>query len=287
MNPMRQTDTTASTVRLPKLSVVIPSYQQGEFIERTIRSIVDQNYPDLEIILMDGGSTDGTMAVVERYREHFAHISSGKDSGQSAAIRKGFEIATGDFISWLNSDDTYSPGALLAIGRYLTDHPKLRFVYGDTNLINASDAVVAQKRSAPFVLGVMKYAFLTVPQMSAFWSRALYQEVGGVDESLRFCMDYDLFVRMAIKSAPVHISQPVGNFRLHGESKTSTLEATRLAEDELVHERYCRVKPSSKWTFAAIRNFYFLVLCGLFLANGSLFDRVTRRLQNKMQSECS
>ena len=281
LNPMPE------PVRLPRLTVVIPSFQQGKFIERTIRSIVDQAYPNLELILMDGGSTDETMEIVGRYAGHFAHISSGPDGGQASAIKKGFEIATGDFISWLNSDDTYNDGALLVVGTYLAGHPEVQFVYGNTNIIDADDTVVAFKRSATFVLGVMKYAFLTVPQMSAFWSRNLYTAVGGVDAKLRFCMDYDLFVRMATRTAPMRIHCTIGNFRIHPSSKTTTLESVRLAEDTLVHERYCSIKPTSKLSFAVVRSFYMSVLVGLFFINGSLFDRVSRRMQNSMKSECS
>ncbi|PPD41668.1 MAG: glycosyltransferase [Methylocystis sp.] len=274
-------------IDFPKLSVVIPSYQQGMFIERTIRSIVEQNYPNLELILMDGGSTDETMSIVERYKSHFAHISSGKDGGQASAIRKGFEIATGDYISWLNSDDTYNPGALLAIGSYLAEHPEVRFVYGDMDLIDAEGKLIAHKRSVKFVLGVMKYAFLTVPQMSAFWSKKLYDEVGGVDASLRFCMDYDLFVRMASRSTPVHIDRTIGNFRIHPTSKTTNLENVRQAEDRLVQTRYCDVKPSNRAAFAIVRYFYLFVLCGLMIMNGSFMNRVGRRVANNLRSECS
>lgn len=271
---------------LPKLSVVIPSYNQGHFIERTIKSIVDQGYPNLELILMDGGSTDETMSIVERYRNHFAHIQSAKDGGQSAAIADGFARATGDYISWLNSDDTYSPGALLSVGRSLAARPNVEFIYGNMNLIDADDNVIAHKRSVDFVLGVMKYAFLTVPQMSAFWRRSLYQRVGGVDPSLRFCMDYDLFVRMAQQSAPVRIGVDIGNFRLHGESKTRTLESVRQAEDRMIHSRYCAIKPDHPIAFRATRLFWTGVLIGLFLLNGSLWSRFRRRLGNNMQSEC-
>ena len=273
--------------RLPKLSVVIPSYQQGTFIERTIRSIVDQGYPNLELILMDGGSTDETMEIVGRYAQYFAHVSSGPDGGQASAISKGFELATGDYISWLNSDDTYSPGALLKVGEYLAAHPMVRFVYGDMNLIDRHDDLIAFKRSAKFSLGIMKYAFLTVPQMSAFWSRDLYNETNGVDPSLRFCMDYDLFVKMASRSAPVYINLSIGNFRIHSASKTTTLESVRQQEDEMVRNRYCTVKPSRKLAFKALRFYYLMRLSILFIRNGSFLDRVRRRLSNNMRSECS
>lgn len=277
---------TPTQLKLPRLSVVIPSYNQGQFIERTIRSIIDQNYPDLEIILMDGGSTDNTMDIVEKYRSHFAHIQSEPDGGQTAAIAAGFERATGQFISWLNSDDTYSPGALLKIGEYLARNPKVEFVYGDMWLIDENDRPFAFKRSARFSLGVMKYAFLTVPQMSAYWSKELYKASGGMDTSLRFCMDYDLFVRMASRSAPVRIRGDIGNFRIHGSSKTSTLEHIRQAEDRIVHERYCGIKPTSPIAFKVARLFWTGVLILLLLENGSLFTRLRRRFGNNMQSEC-
>jgi glycosyltransferase involved in cell wall biosynthesis len=272
---------------LPRITVVIPSYNQGEFIERTIRSIIDQDYPNLDLILLDGGSTDDTMAIVERYRGYFSHIESGPDGGQSAAIVKGFGLATGKYMSWLNSDDTYAPGALRAVGEALAAQPDIAFIYGHTNIIDAQDHVVAHKKSVAFSLGVMKYAFLTVPQMSAFWTKQLYDEVGGIDSTLRFCMDYDLFVRMSSRRAPVLIDRHIGNFRVHGTSKTSTLESVRQAEDALVHARYCAVKPSSRLAFRLTRSFYTGVLCLLMIANGSFWTRLSGRFRNNMQSECS
>lgn len=236
---------------------------------------------------MDGGSTDETMAIVERYRDHFSHISSGPDGGQSDAIVKGFALATGKYISWLNSDDTYAPGALIAMGEVLAARSEISFAYGHTNIIDANDCVVAHKKSVNFSLGVMKYAFLTVPQMSAFWTKQLYDEVGGIDTSLRFCMDYDLFVRMASRSAPVLINVHIGNFRVHGSSKTSTLESVRQAEDALVHARYCGVKPTSRAAFKMVRTFYVGLLCLLMIANGSFWTRLAGRFRNNMQSECS
>lgn len=272
---------------LPRLSVVVPSYNQAPFLERTLRSIVDQRYPNLEIIVMDGGSTDGSLQICERYSDFISHLESGPDGGQSAAIAKGFSLATGEYISWLNSDDTYSPGALIALGSALAANPRIDFIYGNTHLIDDADRVVAYKRSARYVAGVMRYAFLTVPQMSAFWRRSLYEEVGGIDTTLRFCMDYDLFVRMAARSAPVRIDTDIGNFRLHGMSKTSTLEDVRLAEDDLVHTRYCAVKPSRRIAFKIVRTFWTGVLMLLFVENGSLWARARRRLRNGLASECS
>jgi glycosyltransferase involved in cell wall biosynthesis len=263
---------------LPTLSVVIPSFNQGQFIERTIKSIINQNYPKLDLILMDGGSTDNTMEIVERYKNYFSHMESGPDGGQSAAIAKGFKIAKGEFISWLNSDDTYNEGALLGIGKYLADHSSVQFVYGNTRIIDADDKELAFKKSVRFFLPVMKYAFLTVPQMSAFWSRELYNRVGGVDPKLRFCMDYDLFVRMAEISSPVRINQTIGNFRMHETSKTTNLELIRRSEDYIVHERYCSIKPSNGVFYKLIRYFYLAVLVVLMAESGGLFTRIATRI---------
>jgi glycosyltransferase involved in cell wall biosynthesis len=263
---------------LPQLSVVVPSFNQGQFIERTIKSIISQNYPNLEIIVMDGGSTDETLSIIDRYRAHIAHFESGPDGGQAAAIAKGFLLARGDFISWLNSDDTYNPDALLAIGRYLALHPKVEFLYGNTRIIDANDRQLSFKRSVKFWLPVMKYAYLTVPQMSAFWSRALYLRAGGMDQTLRFCMDYDLFVRMSQISAPRRINETIGNFRIHGASKTTNLEKVRLREDSIVQERYCAIKPSMGWQFKFMRSLMLVALICLMAAGGGLTGRVGDKL---------
>lgn len=272
---------------LPRLSIIVPSYQQGPFIERTIKSIVDQEYPDLELILMDGGSTDETMAIVEKYRSHFTHIISRKDAGQADAIRRGFAMATGEIMGWLNSDDTYVPSTLIKMGAYFRDHPEVRFAYGNNNYIDSQDRVMVHKVQPRCNLGVMKYAYLTVPQMSAFWKRDLYESSGGVDATLRFCMDYDLFIKMAMRSLPSHMGFTIGNFRLHDLSKTRSMEAVRQTEDLLVQSRYCSVKPNQKILFKLTRRYYQLVAIWLFLLNGSLFGRVKTRFSNGMKSLAS
>jgi glycosyltransferase involved in cell wall biosynthesis len=261
---------------LPKISIVVPTFQQGRFIERTLASIVSQEYENLEIIVMDGGSTDETLEIVDRYRSHIAVFVSEKDGGQSDAIRKGFQRATGEFVTWLNSDDTYVPGALNAVGRYLARHPRCRFVYGDRDVIDEFDAVIARRRQPDFSMGVMLYCHMTVAQMSAFWSRDLYEEVGGLDPSFRFCMDYDLFIRMARKSPPARLPIVLANFRIHGESKTSNLEDVRLAENQIIQDKYCRFKRGTA-TFEVAKAFYFVVLVGILARNGGLMERVRSR----------
>ncbi|MGD0635440.1 MAG: glycosyltransferase family 2 protein [Beijerinckiaceae bacterium] len=272
---------------LPKMTVVIPTYQQGHFIGRTIESIVSQNYPDLELILMDGGSSDDTMAIVERYRPHFSKIISQKDDGQADAIKRGFDMATGDIMAWCNSDDTYVPGSLLKVGAFFRDHREAQFVYGNNNIIDANDDLMVYKAQPDFNLGVMLYAYLTVPSVSAFWTRDLYQRAGGVDASFRFGMDYDLFVRMARLSAPIHSQIVIGNFRIHGDSKTSTLETVRQAEDQRIKTAYCAFGPDKPLMHRVVTTWYKGVLVWLCFKNGSLWDRLRGRWQNNFKSVCS
>ena len=269
--------------KLPKISIIIPTFQQGRFIARTLESIVSQGYGDLEIIVMDGGSTDETAEIISRYREYIAIYLSGKDGGQSDAISRGFERATGEVITWMNSDDTYVPGALDAVGRYFATHPGCRFLYGDRDVIDEADVVIARRRQPDFNMGVMLYCHMTVPQVSAFWKRDLYEEAGGVDPQFRFCMDYDLFVRMAMRHRPTRLPVVLANFRIHGESKTSNLEDVRRGEDALIQARYCRFKPATA-SFAVVRAFFYIVLVLIMARNGGLMERVRVRISGTVRS---
>ena len=262
---------------LQKISIVVPSFQQGKFIERTLQSIIAQEYPNVEIILMDGGSSDDTLAIVEKYKAFLAHIVSAPDEGQSDAIVKGFALASGEIISWLNSDDTYKPGTLKYVGDYFLKHPSVDFVYGNRDIIDENDQVIGRRRQPDFNLGVMMYAHIIVPQMSAFWKKHLYDQSGGIDKHLVFSMDYDLFIKMAKISSPVHLPLTLANFRIHGASKTTNLEAVRLAEDNLVRERHCKIKPSHGLIFKLTEYYYLLRLVILFALNGGLWERIKER----------
>lgn len=264
---------------LPRLSIVIPTFQQGGFIERTLQSIVSQNYPRLQLIVIDGGSTDQTCEIIERFEQHIAIFISEKDAGQSDAIRKGFDLATGDIMTWINSDDTYAKNALLTIGQFFAADSSVRFVYGDRDVINENDQVIGRRRQPDFHPQIMRYCHIIVPQVSAFWQRSLYVESGGVDSNLRFCMDYDLFVKMALISAPKHLPTILGNFRIHSDSKTSNLEDIRLAEDRLVHERYCRFKPGT-FKFNLVRAYCQILLVLNMAKNGGLSDRIYERFSS-------
>ena len=264
---------------LPSLSIVIPTYQQGRYIQRTLESILDQGYPALELIVIDGGSTDQTREIIERYQTHIAIYISEKDGGQSDAIRKGFELATGQIITWMNSDDTYAENALITVGQFFAANHSVRFAYGNRDIINENDQVIGRRRQPDFHPRIMRYCHMIVPQVSAFWQRSLYLESGGVDASLRFCMDFDLFVKMALISPPAHLPIVLGNFRIHGDSKTSNLENVRLAEDQIVQKRYCRYKPGTI-QFKIVRTYCLILLVLNMANNGGLAERIIERFRS-------
>lgn len=225
-----------------KFSIVIPSFNQGQFVESTITSILDQQYPSLEIIVVDGGSTDGTVAVLEKHAKHLHYWVSEADNGQSHAIAKGFERATGDIYAWLNADDIYLEGTLRAVNEAFADG-NADVVYGNKQIIDHKGAVVARRILTPFLPEFMRDAYLCggfgIYQPASFWRRDLYLRSGGVDQSLRFCMDNDLFNKFTIAGARFRfVDRELAGFRVHADSKSSTLQHVARAEVALLRERY-------------------------------------------------
>jgi glycosyltransferase involved in cell wall biosynthesis len=225
-----------------KFSIVIPSYNQGRFIESTLLSVIGQEYPNLEIIVMDGGSTDETLSILTKYAHRISISVSEPDNGQSHAIAKGFSRATGDIYCWLNSDDIYLPGALQTVTRVFTD-TKADIVYGNKQIIDESGTLVSRRFVTPFLPNFMRDAYLCggfgIYQPATFWRREIYCRAGGVDQSLRFCMDNDLFNKFTIVGGQFQfVDSPLAAFRVHGDSKTSTLRPIAEAERLLLHNRY-------------------------------------------------
>ena len=208
-----------------KFTIVTPSFNQGTFIERTVDSVLSQEGDfELEYLVVDGGSTDGTLDVLRRHGERL-RWTSGPDRGQSAAINRGFRAATGDVVAWLNSDDTYAPGALDAVARALRESGA-RWCFGDCRIIDEDDREVrpAISRYKAWVARRYSRARLVgrnfIPQPATFFRRDLLLEAGPIDEKLHFAMDYDLWLRFSAIAAPVHVPRTLASFRWHGASKT-------------------------------------------------------------------
>ncbi|NNJ09088.1 glycosyltransferase [Chloroflexales bacterium ZM16-3] len=224
----------------PKITVVTPSYNQASFLEETLRSVLLQGYPNLEYIVMDGGSTDGSVEIIERYRPWLAHVHIGPDGGQAAAIAAGFNQASGDILAWLNSDDRYQPGALLRAGRFMARNSALVFINSDVNHILADGALRHRYYvAAPSQMVAANLGRHMLVQQGCFWRREAYERVGGVDPSLRFCMDRDLFIRlMGSGSVGRMPGPPTADFREHEAAKSSTILDVAARESGMLIERY-------------------------------------------------
>jgi glycosyltransferase involved in cell wall biosynthesis len=207
----------------PLISVVTPSFNQGPFLEKTIRSVLDQEYPRLQYVVQDGGSTDETADVLDRYRARLHHYETRKDNGQSHAINLGFAHTSGDVMAYLNSDDLFLPGALHAVAKYFEDHPDVDVVYGHRVVIDQFGDERGRWVLPPHDAEALKWADY-VPQETMFWRRRVWDKVGGIDENFRFAMDWDLLLRFQDAGAKVRrLGRFLGAFRVHEASKTVTV----------------------------------------------------------------
>jgi glycosyltransferase involved in cell wall biosynthesis len=209
---------------LPKITVITPSYNQGHYIEQTIRSVLDQNYPDLEYLVIDGGSTDGALDILRQYESRLAWVSE-PDRGQSHALNKGLRLAGGEVVAYLNSDDLYLPGALLRVGRFFQAHPHAAWLTGHCRIIDHHGREIRRLvslyknfwllwRSYP-VLMVLDY----ISQPATFWRREVVEQIGPFDETLHYAMDYDYSLRVGKRFKLWALHQPLAAYRIHPASK--------------------------------------------------------------------
>jgi glycosyltransferase involved in cell wall biosynthesis len=222
---------------IPLVSIVTPSFNQEAFLEFTIESVLAQDYPNLEYIIIDGGSADGSLEIIRRFESRLAYWCSEPDAGQTEAINKGFARARGDVLAWLNSDDVYRPGAVSAAVRSLEKYPEVGMVYGQADYIDESGATVGCFPAAPTDLGRLRQGHVHIPQQSAFFRASLWRMVGPLDPSFFFAMDYDLWVRIASVSPILHVRQVWAGFRLHSDAKTLASAARCWPEMWRVHHR--------------------------------------------------
>jgi predicted NodU family carbamoyl transferase/glycosyltransferase involved in cell wall biosynthesis len=209
---------------VPRISVVTPSFRQAAFIERTLRSVLDQGYPELEYVVQDGASQDGTREILERYAGRLASWESVPDGGQTEAINRGFARTSGEIMAWLNSDDILLPGALHYVADYFNQHPEVDVVYGNRILIDENDQQIGRWVLPPHSDEVLSWADF-VPQETLFFRRRIWEKAGGrVDESFRFAMDWDLLVRFRDAGARFcRLPRFLGGFRIHPQQKTSAV----------------------------------------------------------------
>ena len=238
------------TENWPRISIITPSFNQAAFLERTMRSVLDQNYPNLEYIVIDGGSTDDSVEILKKYDCRLAYWISEKDHGQSHALNKGLERATGDVVGWLNSDDLYCPGTLLHVGEWFATHPQDEVHYGGLYLIDADDCLTDAHWAAPPDVRYTYFVAMDVHQQSLFWRRDLMERAGKIDESFRFSMDLDFVLRLMLHGRVSRTKRYLGMFREHEAAKTSNIADICLHENQIIFERYREFFPTnipSRW----------------------------------------
>jgi glycosyltransferase involved in cell wall biosynthesis len=211
----------------PAISIVTPSYQHGRFLEWTIRSVMRQDFPKLEYVVMDGGSTDRTPEILARYRRYFAHVESAKDGGQADAVARGFAHTSGEIMAYLNSDDVLAPGALDFVANFFADNPHVDALYSHRVFIDENNRVESYWL-LPEHCDWMMTRWDYIPQETSFWRRRFYEQVGGIDPSFQFALDYDLFVRFMEQGRMERVDRFLGAFRRHASSKTAGLVEGRV-----------------------------------------------------------
>lgn len=218
---------------LPKISIITPSYNQCEFIEETILSVISQNYENLEYIIMDGASTDNSVEIIRKYEKYLTYWVSEKDNGQTHAINKGFELATGDIIAWINSDDEYCDGALSAVSEYFENHPECNWLAGNILLMEASGRIYIRKYPNSSLL-LEKLCMFSVYQPNIFLRRSVLSTIGYPREDFHMTMDYEWYCRIAQKYPVNIINKDLAKFRYHHKSKSSS--ARNTINQQLYHK---------------------------------------------------
>jgi glycosyltransferase involved in cell wall biosynthesis len=221
-----------------KISVVTPSFNHARFLERTVLSVLGQPYPDLEYLVVDGGSQDGSVEIIRKYADRLAYWVSEKDQGQTDAINKGFARASGDIFAWLNSDDTYMPGILPQVAEFFEKNPQAAAVYANANFIDEDDRMIRRFPAAQTDRGKLLRGYVHIPQQACFFRADLWRKVGPLDPSYFFAMDYDLWVRLSREGELIYLPDRTwANFRLHPDAKTIAADDRCWPEMIRIHKR--------------------------------------------------
>ena len=232
---------------LPKISIVVHSFNQGRFIEATLQSIINQRYPNLELIVVDGGSTDNTISVKKKYEAHITWWVSEPDSGQTETINKGFIRSPGEIMAWINSDDLAAPKAIHQVVDYFVKHPETQVVYGNRILNNEDNLEIGRWILPRQSNRELKWADF-VPQETLYWTRKAWNLTGArLDESFRFAMDWDFLLRLSAKQIDTHhLPLFLGLFRIHLQQKISS-QMLSIAQQEIRETLRRKLGFQSSW----------------------------------------
>jgi glycosyltransferase involved in cell wall biosynthesis len=208
--------------KYPIISIITPTYNQGQFLEETIHSVLNQRYPNLEYIIIDGGSTDNSVNIIEKYEDYLSYWISEPDKGQANAINKGLRRSTGDVLMWINSDDYLLPKALSLVTEVFNENnSQLGIVYGYCQFIKRDGKIFEQRKFAKFDSGILRFGQNLFAQPASFFHRRVLDKIGLLNENLNFAMDYEYWIRAYEAGFTFkNVDFPLAAFRMHGCSKT-------------------------------------------------------------------
>lgn len=247
----------------PKISIVMPSYNQATYIEKSILSILNQDYSNFELIIIDGGSVDNTIEIIKKYEHRIAYWASNKDNGQSDALNIGFSHAKGEIFGWLNSDDLYMPGAFNLVVETYDNNKELEIVYGDWLSIDDNDKVIDLNHAFDFNVDHFKYESFHINAQSMFWKKKVHDNFSGFNLDLIYTMDYQMILEFGLfvnKKSYKRVDYPLGAFRRHQKQKTQGFTKKILNEHIQISKRYnfedkYRISGKVKRFFFRVRRF--------------------------------
>jgi len=229
----------------PRLTIVTPSFNQGEFLERTIDSVLSQGHPNLEYFIVDGGSTDSSVEIIRRHEKHLAWWTSERDRGQVHAINKGLARATGEWVGWQNSDDVYLPGSFAEAAQQMTSGDSAGLVAGDLLMIDKNECPLREIRYVQPTFRSLRAEGMVIANQSAWWKTSLHASVGFLDEDYNCSFDYDWFLRLLLHTHARYVNKTLGAIRMHGESKTSMLSPQFSEQNAAILRRHGGIP--SRW----------------------------------------
>lgn len=265
---------------LPKISIVMPCLNHEKYIEKSILSVLNQNYYNLELIIIDGGSEDRSLEIIKKYEKYITFWISEKDQGQSHALNKGFSYATGDIYGWLNSDDLYLPGAFILAKEFFAKNKGKKIIFGDWLSIDEKDKVIDLNHAFDFNLNHFKYEGFHLNSQAMFWRSGVYKEFSGFDVSLYNTMDYQMILEFGLsqgQNAFLRVPHVLAAFRRHPRQKTSDINSYVLAQHRFMAERYGYLDKYA--LIGMLKRFYFRLRRCLWYFKRGGFCNLLRRLK--------
>lgn len=272
----------------PKISIIMPSFNQGDFIEQSILSILNQSYPNLQLIIIDGGSSDKTIEIIKKYEKFIYFWTSEKDNGQSDALNKGFKMADGEIFGWMNSDDLYMPGSFYYLVEEFKKNPKKSLVFGDWLTINDKNEIIDLNHAFDFDLNHFKYEGFHINSQSMLWKASLHNKFKGFDLDLYNTMDFQMILEFGIKEEKNFFRVPkvIGAFRRYTGQKTGSHISPKIIEEHFLlankfnyKDKYC-LKGKFKRLLYRFRRAYWYIKRGgiknLFLRLNNSWKYKTR-----------